>query len=108
MNIPMIADQSHQIARDYGCLVPDENGNSAGLTFRATYIIDREGVLRHMTIGDMPVGRNVDEVLRLVQAFQYADEYGEVCPSQWKPGGKTMNPSHEGEKTQQYWENEHK
>ena len=107
MVIPMLADRTTQISSDYGCLCQIPGGD-AGCAYRATYIIDREGVLRHMTIGDMPVGRNVDEVLRLVQAFQYADEYGEVCPSQWKPGGKTMNPSHEGEKTQQYWENEHK
>ena len=66
MNIPMISDQSHSIAKDYGCLVPDENGNSAGLTFRATYIIDGNGVLRHASINDLPVGRNADEVLRLV------------------------------------------
>ena len=99
MNIPMIADQSHSIARDYGCLVPDDNGNSAGLTFRATYIIDGKGVLRHASINDLPVGRNADEVLRLVQAFQYTDEYGEVCPASWKPGAKTMVPDADSKKT---------
>ena len=60
-----------------------------------------------MQISDNPVGRNVDEFLRLVKAFQHSDEFGEVCPSKWKPGGATMKVSHEHEKTQEYWEKEH-
>jgi len=52
---------------------------------RATYIIDSDGVLRHMSINDLPVGRNIDEILRLVKAFQYSDKSGEVCPAQWQP-----------------------
>lgn len=55
---------------------------------RATFIIDSKGVIRHKSINDLPVGRNVDEVLRLVKAFQFVDEHGEVCPSGWKPGDK--------------------
>ena len=55
----------------------------------------------------MSVGRNVDEVLRLVQAFRYTDEYGEVCPSKWVPGGATMEPNADSKKTEAYWEQEH-
>ena len=78
MEIPLLADVNHQIAVAYGCLLAEE-----GVAFRATYIIDGKGILRHMTISDLPVGRNIDEVLRLVKAFQYTDEFGEVCPAKW-------------------------
>ena len=67
MNIPMVSDITKSISKSYGALI--ESGGDEGIAFRATYIIDREGVLRHMSISDLPVGRNVDEVLRLVQAF---------------------------------------
>ncbi len=102
MQIPMLADQTHQISKDYGCLIEDE-----GISFRATYIIDDKGILRHMTIGDLPVGRNVDEVLRLVQAFQFTDVHGEVCPAKWKPGAATMVADPNSKKTEEYWEKEH-
>jgi alkyl hydroperoxide reductase subunit AhpC len=96
MDIPMIADITKQIAKDYGCLV--DHGDDEGVAYRATYIIDTEGILRHISISDLPVGRNVDEVLRLVKAFQYTDEFGEVCPAQWQPGKKTMKPEADHEK----------
>jgi len=67
MNIPMLSDLSHQISKDYGCLI--EDGPDAGISFRATYIIDESGVLRHISVNDLPVGRDVGEVMRLVQAF---------------------------------------
>ena len=104
MNIPMVADVSKEISKKYGCLI--EDGDDAGVAFRATYIIDDKGILRHISINDLPVGRNVDETLRLVQAFQYTDKYGEVCPAQWTPGAATMNPGDEG-KLAAFWENEH-
>ena len=81
MGIPMVSDITKQIAKDYGCLI--EDGDDAGVAFRATYIIDKEGILRQYSINDLPVGRNVDEVLRLVKGYQYTDEHGEVCPSGW-------------------------
>jgi alkyl hydroperoxide reductase subunit AhpC len=105
MQIPMLADVSKQISRDYGCLIQD--GGDAGISFRATYIIDKAGILRHMSINDLPVGRNADEFIRLVQAFQYTDEYGEVCPASWKPGAATMHADPESSKTNEYWEKEH-
>ena len=64
MQIPMLSDLTHQIARDYGCLI--EEGGDSGIAFRATYIIDDKGTLRHISISDLPVGRSTDETLRLV------------------------------------------
>lgn len=87
MKIPLLADKSCKIARDYGILDED-----SGVPFRGLFIIDPKGILRQMTINDLPVGRSVDETLRLVQAFQFTDEHGEVCPAGWKPGAKTMKP----------------
>jgi len=104
MEIPLLADITKKIASAYGCLADGEN---EGVAYRATYIIDKKGVLRHMTISDLPVGRSIDEVLRLVKAFQYADEFGEVCPAQWVPGQKTMVTDLDSAKTQEYWESEH-
>ncbi|KYM97181.1 PREDICTED: peroxiredoxin 1 [Cyphomyrmex costatus] len=85
MNIPLLADKSSKIARDYGVL--DEE---SGIPFRGLFIIDDKQNLRQVTINDLPVGRSVDETLRLVQAFQYTDKHGEVCPAGWKPGKKAM------------------
>ena len=87
-----------------GCLI--EDGDDAGIAFRATYIIDDKGIVRHICISDLPVGRNVEETLRLVQAFQYSDKYGEVCPASWTPGAATMKPSDEAQLAA-FWENEH-
>ena len=64
MAIPMLSDMSHNISKDYGCLI--EGDNDTGIALRATYIIDKIGILRHMSLSDLPVGRNVDEVIRLV------------------------------------------
>jgi alkyl hydroperoxide reductase subunit AhpC len=81
MDIPLVADVTKDIARRYGCLI--DHGEDNGVAFRATYIIDGNGIVRHISISDLPVGRNVDETLRLVKAFQYTDEFGEVCPASW-------------------------
>lgn len=85
MNIPILADKTHDISRRYGVLKEDE-----GIAFRGLFIIDDKSNLRQITINDLPVGRSVDETLRLVQAFQFTDKHGEVCPANWKPGKKTM------------------
>ncbi|ELU11328.1 hypothetical protein CAPTEDRAFT_180369 [Capitella teleta] len=87
MNIPLLADKTLDIATRYGVLKEDE-----GIAFRGLFIIDDKGNLRQVTINDLPVGRSVDEVLRLVQAFQFTDKHGEVCPAGWKPGAATMKP----------------
>ncbi|KAK2110417.1 Peroxiredoxin-1 [Saguinus oedipus] len=77
----------HTIAQNYGVLKADE-----GISFRGLFIIDDKGILRQITVNDLPVGRSVDETLRLVQAFQFTDKYGEVCPAGWKPGSDTIKP----------------
>ncbi|XP_044741075.1 peroxiredoxin 1-like [Chrysoperla carnea] len=87
MNIPLLSDKSMKIAKSYGVLDED-----SGVPFRGLFIIDREQNLRQVTINDLPVGRSVDEILRLVQAFQFTDEFGEVCPAGWQPGQKSMKP----------------
>jgi len=86
MQIPILADLTKDIARAYDCLLP------GGVALRATYIIDPEGIVRHVTVNDLPVGRNVHEAIRIIQAFQYVAEHGEVCPAEWEPGGDTMVP----------------
>ncbi|RUS75706.1 hypothetical protein EGW08_016521 [Elysia chlorotica] len=87
MNIPLLADKTMEISKKYGCLKEDE-----GVAFRGLYIIDDKGTLRQATINDLPVGRSVDETLRLVQAFQFTDKHGEVCPAGWRPGKETVKP----------------
>lgn len=88
INIPLLSDLTHSLAADYGVLKEDE-----GLTYRGLFIIDDKGVLRQITVNDLPVGRSVEEVLRLVQAFQYTDTHGEVCPAGWQPGSDTIKPT---------------
>merc|ERR1712130_75081 len=88
MNIPLIADVTKSMARDYNVLIEED-----GVALRGMFIIDGKGVLRQITVNDLPVGRNVDEALRLVQAFQYTDVHGEVCPANWQQGSKTMKPN---------------
>lgn len=85
MDIPLFADKSMQMSRAYGVL--DEE---TGIPFRGLFIIDDKQNVRQITVNDLPVGRSVDETLRLVQAFQYTDVHGEVCPANWKPGSKGM------------------
>lgn len=92
MQIPILADLTKDIAKAYDCLLP------GGVALRATYIIDPEGVVRHATVNDLPVGRNVDEAIRIIHAFQYVAEHGEVCPAGWEPGEDTMVPDPERSK----------
>lgn len=101
MDIPMLSDLTKSISKDYGVLTPD-----GAISFRGTFIIDNKGVLRHSSINDLPVGRNPEETLRLVQAFQHVDEHGEVCPANWAPGKKAMDANHTSEKTKNFWKNE--
>lgn len=93
MNIPILADKTKDISIRYGVLKEDE-----GIAFRGLFIIDGKGILRQITVNDLPVGRSVDETLRLVQAFQFTDQHGEVCPANWKPGKKTMKAEVTGSK----------
>ncbi|MCX2185823.1 peroxiredoxin, partial [Streptomyces sp. SKN60] len=85
LNIPLLADTNHSLSRDYGVLLEDE-----GVALRGIFLIDPKGILRQITINDLPVGRSVDESLRLLEAFQFTDKYGEVCPANWQPGSDTI------------------
>lgn len=82
-NVPLLSDITKQISKDYGCYI--DHGEDNGVAFRATYVIDPEGILRHSSINDLPVGRSIDETLRLVQAFQFVAKHGEVCPANGSP-----------------------
>ncbi|CAM5117978.1 unnamed protein product [Natator depressus] len=88
IKIPLLSDLTRSMAMDYGVLKEDE-----GIAYRGLFIIDSKGVLRQITVNDLPVGRSVEEVLRLVQAFQYTDTHGEVCPAGWQPGSDTIKPT---------------
>jgi alkyl hydroperoxide reductase subunit AhpC len=103
-NLPLLSDITKQIAKDYGVLI--DEGENNGVAFRGTFIIDPKGVLRQMSVNDLPVGRNIDEVIRLIQAFQTFEKHGEVCPAKWKPGKKTMVADHDSNKLGEFWENE--
>lgn len=85
LKLPLLADRSMRISRDYGVLLEDE-----GIALRGLFIIDPKGILRQITVNDLPVGRSVEETIRLIQAFQFTDAYGEVCPANWTEGSKTI------------------
>jgi peroxiredoxin (alkyl hydroperoxide reductase subunit C) len=102
LNFPLLADISKNISRNYQVLVEDEADGLYGAALRGLFIIDEKGVIRSFTINDAPVGRSVDETIRLIQAFQHADKFGEVCPANWKPGDNTINP--DPEKKIEYFE----
>ena len=91
----MLADISKDISRDYDVLVTDPTDGMYGAALRGLYIIDPNGKIRSIQVNDDAVGRNVDETLRLVKAFQFADAHGQVCPANWKPGDKTIIPDQE-------------
>ncbi len=84
---PLVADLSKQIARDYDVLVDD------AVALRGLFLIDKAGVVRHQVVNDLPLGRSVDEALRMVQALQYFEKNGEVCPANWQEGARTIKPS---------------
>jgi len=92
MNVPLVADTSKTISKAYGVLVEDEHDQMYGAALRGLFLIDPKGIIRAVQINDDHVGRNVDETLRLIQGFQYADEHGEVCPANWHPGDATIKP----------------
>ena len=106
MQIPLLSDVNKELATAYGCLIQDDSGER-GAAFRATYIIDKEGVLRQYSLNDLPIGRSAEEVLRLVKALAFTEEHGDVCPASWKPGNATMKEDHNASKTKDFWANVH-
>jgi len=93
VNFPMIADTTHQISRDYGVLL-----EGAGVALRGLFLIDKNGIVRHMLVNDLPLGRSTDEALRVVDALLHFEKHGEVCPANWKPSAKAMQADVEGSK----------
>ena len=92
INYPLLADISKSMSRNYNVLVENPEDPMFGAALRGLFIIDGDGKLKAMQINDDAVGRSVEETLRLIKAFQYAAEHGEVCPANWKPGDKTIIP----------------
>lgn len=88
---PLLADFNKTIARDYDVL--DE---ASGAAYRGLFLIDKNGIVRHQIVNDMPLGRNVDEALRMVDALQFNEQHGEVCPANWKSGDKALKATAQG------------
>ena len=101
---PLVVDQSLNISKEYDVLIGadeyDEEGNVVLVgepkAYRGLFLIDKQGVVRHQLVNDLPLGRNVDEVLRLIDALQFTEEFGEVCPANWKKGEKALVATQEG------------
>jgi len=101
---PLVADFSKTIAENYDVLAGeydiDADGNAefigAPLAYRGTFLIDKQGIVKHQLVNDLPLGRNVDETLRTLDALQFVEIHGEVCPANWKKGDKAMKPTQEG------------
>lgn len=90
IGFPLVADITKRIARDYGVLAGD------AVALRATFLIDREGIVRHQIVNDLGLGRNVDEAIRMLDALQAFEEHGCVCPANWRKGDATMKPTPQG------------
>lgn len=101
---PLVADTTKTISLNYGILFGDYDFNEDGemtttgpmIAFRALFLIDKEGIVRHQLVNDLPLGRNVDEAIRMVDALQFFEENGEVCPANWHKGDQALKDTHEG------------
>jgi len=87
---PLVADLDKNISRQYGVLL------DAGIALRGTFLIDRDGFVRHAVVNDLPLGRNIDEALRMVEALQFHEQHGDVCPANWTEGKEAMTPTAAG------------
>lgn len=88
---PLISDLTKSISEKYNVLLKDQ-----GIALRGLFLIDKAGILRHQVVNDLPIGRSVDEAMRMVDALQFFEAHGEVCPANWKKGEKAMKPSAAG------------
>lgn len=88
---PIVSDLNKTIAASYEVLKEDE-----GIAYRGLFLIDRDGIVRHQLVNDLPLGRSVDEAIRLLDALIFHEKHGDVCPANWKSGAKAMKPSEEG------------
>ncbi len=87
----LAADISHKVVRAY-----DVEAEGVCVAYRASFLIDKQGIVRHQVVNDLPLGRNMDELIRMVDALQFFEKHGEVCPANWKPGRAGMKPTPEG------------
>jgi peroxiredoxin (alkyl hydroperoxide reductase subunit C) len=87
----LVADMTHAICKAYDVETPD-----GAVAFRGSFLIDKDGVVRHQVVNDLPLGRNIDEMLRMIDALQFTEEHGEVCPAGWNQGDKGMTASPDG------------
>ncbi|MCL1078389.1 peroxiredoxin C [Parashewanella spongiae] len=87
----LVADVKHDICKEYDVEHPE-----AGVAFRGSFLVDKEGTVRHQVVNDLPLGRNVDDMLRMIDALQFHEEHGEVCPAGWQKGEKGMDANPEG------------
>ena len=90
VQFPLVADLSKNISRDYDVLIGEE------VALRGTFLIDQQGIVRHQVVNDLPLGRNIEEAIRMVDALKFFQENGEVCPAGWNKGKEGMKPSSEG------------
>jgi peroxiredoxin (alkyl hydroperoxide reductase subunit C) len=90
INYPLVSDLNKNIARSYDVLLNES------VALRGLFLIDKQGVIRHALVNDLPLGRNVDEALRLVDALQFTEVHGEVCPANWREGEEAMKPTAAG------------
>ena len=90
VSFPLVSDLNKTIAADYGVLLP------AGLALRGLFIVNEKGILKHITVNDNSLGRNVEEVLRVLDAVDFSEKHGEVCPANWKKGEKAMKATSDG------------
>jgi len=90
VSFPLVSDLTKTIAADYGVLL------GAGIALRGLFIVNEKGILKHITVNDNSLGRNVEEVLRVLDAVDFTEKYGEVCPANWKKGEKAMKASSDG------------
>ena len=88
---PLVADVKHEICQAYDVEFAD-----AGVAFRGSFLIDKKGIVRHQVVNDLPLGRSIDEMLRMIDALQFTEEHGEVCPAGWNKGEKGMVPDADG------------
>lgn len=102
IQFPLVADISKRISKSFNVLVEDETDELYGAALRGLFIIDEKGVIKSFTVNDANVGRSVDETLRLIQAFRHSEQFGDVCPANWKPGLDTIIPDQE--KKRDYFE----
>lgn len=101
---PLVADSSKTVASNFGVLAGDwsytEEGDltfeGAPVSYRGTFFIDKDGVVRHETVNDLPLGRNIDEMLRIVDAWHHVQQHGEVCPANWEEGKEAMSATRDG------------